>query len=172
MRTAYGAGIGAPPLPPEQAHWFPPPSTIKPLRDAPWLIPPPDAINFNADETASVVGPGTAILAVRNTPPQFGGVVRELSYSINDVLLTTNVTFAFRFNQAPQDGFRRTIFPKVVATDVIAFDPPTTVIKIPLGASMDVLVTVADAQTYSVNVFYRGWWYDGILNEQWGGYHG
>lgn len=169
MRVPYGAGIGAPPLPPEQAHWFPPPTVTRPLRDPPWLIPPPGAINFNKEEIVSIAGALSQAVAVRDTPDFMAGVIRELSYSINDVLLTTDVTFALRLSQAPQDGFIIKVFPKVVSSDVYQFDPPTTVIRIPSGAAMDVLVTVNDVQTYSVKVSYRGWWYDELLNQQFGG---
>ena len=94
-------------------------------------------------------------------------MVRQLSYQINDTTATTDVQFTFRINQGVVPGYQLDIFPKVAQHDLNEFDPPTTVVEIPNGASMDVLVRVraGDVGTYLVGAVYGGWWYPEQLND-------
>lgn len=140
---------------------------------APWEVPPPGAINFNGQERTTITGAAgadvTAILAQLNTPEHLVGVVRELSFQINDVTVSSDVVFTFRINQGGVEGFQFDIFPKSASTDIVEYDPPTTMVPISKGSLMDVLVRVraGDIATYLVGAFYRGWWYAEDLDQAW-----
>lgn len=135
------------------------------LREAPWVTPPPGAINFLGQERATVTGAAgadtTQILAQLNTPDHYRGVIRELAYQVNDVVVSSNIQFALRFSQGKIPGATLDIFPKSASTDLIEFDPPTTMFRLPMNALIDVLVTVraGDIGTYLVGAVYKGWWY-------------
>jgi hypothetical protein len=66
-----------------------------------------------------------------------------------------------RVNQAVLSGTSIEVFPKNASSDLIEFDPNTTRIEVPEGATADVQVTIraGDVGTYLVGAMYRGWWY-------------
>lgn len=135
------------------------------LADDPRNTPPPGAIPFIAQERASLIGSAvsdvTAILARLQCPQFYLGVVRELSFFVNDLATTSNIVFAMRVNQAVLPSTSIEVFPKNASSDLIEFDPNTTRIEVPEGATADVQVTIraGDVGTYLVGAMYRGWWY-------------
>lgn len=157
---AIGGGLS-----PEYAFHEAPPTPQYVPTVAPWEQPPPGAIDFLAQSRATVTGLAgadvTQVLAQLITPEHMVGVVRELSYQINDVVSSTNVNFAFRVNQGPVQGYRLDVFPKVASHDLIEFDPNVTMIRVPKASDLDVLVTVraGDIGTYLVGAVFKGWWY-------------
>lgn len=163
----------APPIPPEQRFRETAPERAPFFRFAPWESPPPGFIPFVSQERASMTGNGAVVvtqrLAYLETPDGMRGVIRELIYRINDVALTTNVTFNLRFDQGQVQSTRVEVFPKVASTDLIEFDPSVTVLKVPSGSAMDVLVSIAagDIGTYLVGTLFRGWWYPEDFDRQW-----
>ena len=97
-----GPPFGDPKPPPELQYREPPPTPVRIPRSAPWEVPPPGAIAFFGQARTSITGPAAppdvvATLAPQNTPAHFVGVIRELTFQINDVVATTqgNVTVAW-----------------------------------------------------------------------------
>jgi hypothetical protein len=128
-------------------------------------------VDFLSQERTTVTGLAgsdvTASLAQLQAPQHYKGVVRELSYQINGVTSSTDVQFTFRVNQGVVTGTQIDVFPKTAAHDLIEFDPNVTMIRVPNGSTMDVLVRVraGDIATYLVGTVFRGWWYPEELDE-------
>ncbi len=159
------------PLPVEVAHSRPTVPELPVPKDAPWVTPPPGAVAFQAEERTTVTGQGasavTVSIAPLEIPPHLVVVIRELTYAINDVTISTRVSFRLRLNAAEVVGYTKDVFPRVASHVLMEFDPPTTIIRLPSGpARVDVLVRVepGDIGTYLVGAFYRGWFYDADLD--------
>lgn len=138
-----------------------PPAPVYRSITAPWELPPPGAINFLSEQSASLAGPGTTLrLASLVCPAHMVGVIRELQFEIDNIVATTVIRYELQFNGMTVPGFSRTLFPKVAAADIFAFDPRTTMIEIP-GNEMEVsvLVRLTDAGPYTIGAMFRGWWY-------------
>ncbi len=126
----------------------------------PWAIePPPDALDFNADATvAPGAGPVTVVPAGLLVVLQRGyvGVVKDVSFVVNNMLATTNVRFSLRVNGSPVQGWDSvTVLPRIAASVANGWD--RRVIRIPDGARIDWAITVADAGVYQIGVQYHGW---------------
>jgi hypothetical protein len=127
------------------------------------FFPPPNARNFYRTGTATV-GPGPATTVIAGTPlvlPQNTvGVIRDISFDVNNLLLSSLIFFTLRINGGGVEGFTNIqMFPRAVASVSLAFDPGTVQVRIPSGATIDVFVRVTDAGTYPLGATFRGWFY-------------
>lgn len=130
------------------------------LAVAPWAVEmPPDGLEFNGDANVSPgAGPVTVIPAGLLVTLQRGyvGVIKDVSFVVNNMLATTNVRFALRFNGSPVQGWdNMTVLPRIAASASNTYD--RLVIRIPDGARVDWAITVVDAGVYQLGVQYHGW---------------
>lgn len=142
----YGA-VGAP-----QVIAFPP--EIYPTKDA-QTFGPTGTIVTGAGPVAATTVTGPFVL-----PINMVAVVREVTLNVNNLLTTSLVSFALRFNEAPVPGYDNlAIAPRAAASVAISYPPESVLVRIPDGATIDIAVTVLDAGSYQVTANYRGWWY-------------
>lgn len=172
------SNFGSPTPPPELQHREPPPTPVSIPTAAPWEQPPPGAVPFISQERAQLTGDAlvdvTQSFAQIVTPEHFVGVIRELSFQINDLVVTSDIEFALRFNQGSVQGYAFDVFPKSAAHDLIEYDPNVTMIRIPLEAVIDVLARIraGDIGIYLMGTTIKGWWYAEDLDALWLKYGG
>jgi hypothetical protein len=140
----------------------PPPARERRLWGDPREVPPPGAIYWR-QQFSGTIGPGPVSQAVATfeVPPHSRGVVREFSAEINDLLPTSNVTWALRVAGAPVPGWTYRQFPfsspHVTITLISLAD--RVWVEIPGGSTVDVLITVVDATAYFIGAMVAGWTY-------------
>ena len=107
------------------------------------------------------MGPTSAVLAPVQLSSRSVGVIRELSFSVNNLLASSQVTFVLRINGAPVDGYTFAVFPfNTPHITISALEKgDREYVEAPTNASIDVAVTVADGGSYLVGVNYAGWSY-------------
>lgn len=122
------------------------------------FVPPPTALDFNASANRNFgPGPATATIATFRIPRGSIGVVRSLSFQINNMLVTTIINFSLTINEAPVPGWTYSIFPRAAANVVVSFGPEETFIKVPDGSLIGFQVTRQDAGTNLVGGLFHGW---------------
>lgn len=152
-----GGGGGGFPLPAQRA-----PSIDIPV---PWQVRPPgareiyaqgDATGFNAAGTPAVI-PGSQF----TLPANHVGILRSVVLSVNTMLITSALTWTFRQDGIPIEGWGQlTIFPRAAGSVAEAFGPEETFIFLPEGGvTIDVFFNVTDAAAYQAGVSYHGWSY-------------
>jgi hypothetical protein len=90
------------------------------------------------------------------------GIIRTLNYRINDLVVTSDVSFFLRYEQGQVSGSLVEVHPKNVAHDLLEFNEDTTYFHTPVGpAEIDVLFRIGggDLATYLVSAYYAGWFY-------------
>jgi citrate lyase alpha subunit len=140
----------------------PPPARERRLWGDPREVPPPGAIYWR-EQFSGVIGPGPASQAVARftVPPHSRGVVREFSAEINNLLGTSDVTWALRIGGSPVPGWTYRQFPfnsPHVSISLMTLTDRVWV-EVPPGSTVDVLITVADATAYAVGAMIAGWTY-------------
>lgn len=150
-----------------------------PVTFPPRLYPPPGSTSFYAEASASL-GPGPATWTVpanivRQIPNNCIGVVRAFNLYINSMVATTVITYKIRVNGGAVPGFDNLVlFPRAAGSVGEAFGGAGEVaIDIPVGGTVDVLISIADAGVYVVGASYYGWYYPVQLAQtyqQTGGY--
>lgn len=128
----------------------------------PDIVPPPQSRYFFGRQAAlGVVGPATVTFATTGTvqlPQNAVGVIRSFTTFVNDLLVSSDISFVLRFNDAPVPGHNDLfIFPRIASNAATFFAPEDTVIRAPQGAKIDFQVIVRDAGTYDLGIDYRGW---------------
>lgn len=129
----------------------------------PEIYPTRDAQTFNVTGTGTL-GPGpvvqTVVAGPFALPVNMVAVVREVTLVINNLLTTSLITFALRFNQGPVPGFDNMFVPPRAAASVsISYPPQSTLVRVPDGSSIDIAAVIADAGAYQMTANFRGWWY-------------
>lgn len=115
---------------------------------------------FTAANTPAPI-PGSAF----TLPASRIGVIRSLSFAVNNLLLTSAITFTVRINQSPVQGWARIpIFQVASPFLTTAYGPDETWIYVPESSTVDVEVNVTDAGTYQLGADYHGWHVDTGLN--------
>lgn len=131
----------------------------------PEVFPPPEALQLDQFGQVTLTGPGTsaAIPGTEfNIPANMVGVIREVTISINNLLITTDAFWQLQFYQAPVQGYDNMRVPPTGAAFVSSNRPPeSTLIRIPDAAQIRVTFNIGalDANTYQVTAEYRGWYY-------------
>lgn len=126
----------------------------------PRVVPPRDAVGWRR-QFAGTVGPGpTSTVAVTLTIPQhLRAVVREFVVDINNLLSTSDVSWSLQVNGGEVPGWTYRQFPFAsphVTVSLLSMQDQWP-IEIPGNAVVSVLVTVGDANTYSIGVNIAGW---------------
>lgn len=135
-----------------------------PLWADPRKEPPPGHRRFTSQTPlgGQSVGPGPgfslAVAAFTLNAPVLG-IIRELTFDVDGLLASSLITFALRVNAGPVAGYTYRIFPFVSPHVAVTYDVNTTYVELPSRATVDVLVTVGDAQSYVIGVTIGGWDY-------------
>lgn len=124
-----------------------------------WSPPPGSQYFFTEDDRNATVGPATTQLTGVDfqVPVNNVAVVRELTFFVNALLTTSDITFTLLFNRAPVPGHVIKIFPRAVASVTISFLPEDTLLPAPEGALIGGQVRVVDAVVYQLGMSVRGW---------------
>ena len=130
----------------------------------PWMYPPGDAARyiFREEDTTLAAGPvvQTELAgSVFQIPAQNVAVIRELNFSVNNMLITSDITFRVTFNQAPVEGYTFKLFPRAAASVSVAFPAESTVLHVPEAVRVAITVQVGDAGAYQVGCSWRGWFH-------------
>ena len=130
----------------------------------PWMFPPGDAARyiFREDDRTLAGGPVAQTEMVGATfqiPSQNVAVIRELNFNVNNMLITSDITFRVLFNEGPVEGYTFKIFPRAAASISVAFPAESTVLHVPEATRVSLTVQVADAGVYQVGCSWRGWFY-------------
>lgn len=133
---------------------------------SPYEAKPPGGIDFNTQgdgagftnaNTPAVI-PGCAF----TLPQASAGVIRSLVLTVNNLVLTSDITWTLRFNGSAVPGWQGLgVTPGPVAYFALSFGPDETYIRVPDGATVDVVFTVnpADAGTYVAGAAFHGWYF-------------
>lgn len=122
------------------------------------FAPPPGSNDFSASATVLLgAGPSVTVVAAAQIPANSVGVVRSVSFSIRNMLLTTVASFAVLINGGVVAGWNYTVFPQAAATVTLSFGPEETFIVVPDGATVGFQVTITDAVAYTVGGLFHGW---------------
>lgn len=133
------------------------------------FMPPPTAWDFSASANQSVgPGPTTVELTSFTIPRGSVGVVRSITFNINNMLLTTVVSIALTINQGVAPGWSYNIHPRAAASVAISFGPEETFIKVPDGSVIGFLVTLTDAGTYTMGGLFHGWHFSKSVAAEYG----
>ena len=136
------------------------PTTIAQLQfPGTWSPPPGAQYFFTEDDRTVAVGPSTTELTGTRfqTPVNNVAVVRELTFFVNALLTTSDITFRLLYNNAPVPGHTIKIFPRAVASVTVSFLPEDTLLPAPDAALISGNVTVVDAVSYQLGMNIRGW---------------
>lgn len=137
------------------------------LRGDPQVTPPRGSRPFLEQQRQSVTGPNVSITLARfRVPPHMVAIIREITYQVNDVVTSTDITFRLRSNDSSVTGYVYALFPRAASHVSVEFDPYSTYVPISDGAEVDVRVTVVDIGMYLVGATLRGWVYPGDLETQ------
>lgn len=157
----YGVQSGSEALPLARSLMVPPP----------WMFPPGEAaryafgnddVNLGAGPVAQTVLAGT----VFQVPTQNVMVIRELTFSANNTLITSDITFRLRINGVAVEGYTIKLFPRAAASVSSTFTSDSTVVHVPESSVVDITVQVADAGAYQVGANWRGWFYSKDTHER------
>ena len=156
--SIQGDGMGAPTGPQMQ------PISRSLMVPPPWMFPPGDAARyiFREEDQTLAAGPVAQTEmagSVFQIPTQNVAVIRELNFTINNMLITTDITFRLLFNGAAVEGNIFKIFPRAASSVSIAFPAESTVIHVPESVRVAITVQVGDAGAYQVGCSWRGWFY-------------
>jgi hypothetical protein len=116
----------------------------------------------------NVTTPAVIVGSAFTIPADNVGVIRSVVLNINGMLATSQLVWEFRFQGNPVEGWNAlTMFPRAAGSVSIAYGPDETFIKVPLGATIDVQLTVnpADGATYQAGITYHGWHYPKRLDD-------
>ena len=138
--------------------------------DSPFKTKPPRGIDFNPagfntglnNVTTPAVIPGTAY----TIPAASVGVIRSVVLTVNNLLLTSQILWRLRFNQAPVPGWHAlTVTPGAVAYFLYSWGSGETFITVPPDTTIDVefVVQAGDAAAYVAGAAYHGWFFDKAL---------
>lgn len=135
------------------------------------MYPPGDAARYVFREEDVLLGAGpvaqtTLAGCTFQVPAQNVLVIRELNFNINNMLITTDVTFRLLVNGASIEGYVVKLFPRAAASVSVAFPSDSTVIHIPEAAEVSITVQVGDAGAYQVGASWRGWFYSKDTHER------
>lgn len=167
------AGGSAPPRPAQQgaamaqlSRTIPPPFQVRPpqARD---ITVEASATGYNNLNTPQVIAGSQFQVPTDNV-----GVLRSVVLSVNNLLTTSALIWAIRFNGVPVQGWNQlTVFPRNAGSVSIAYTPDETYIYVPDGALIDTQITVspADGNTYQAGIAYHGWYYDKRLADAFAG---
>lgn len=132
---------------------------------------PAGATPVYAQATAAVAGPASWVVPaaiVTRLPSGSIGVIKDFGITITNMLVTSAVTWQLRVNGQPVSGGPGSV---TIAARAAAYVEATPfnfslTVRVPEGAQLDVMITVADAGAYVVGAYYVGWFYPRRYAEQ------
>lgn len=136
------------PVPPEQ-----------PVRFPDHYSPPEDAVTFSFTSFFDSAGndAGAPAGLQFQLPPDSGGIIRDFSRYVNDMVATDDITWQLRINQNPVPQWNNIkMFPRVVAFGASGDDP---YIFVPAGAFIDVNIINNTATAHKIGAGYYGWYW-------------
>jgi hypothetical protein len=126
----------------------------------PSLHPPPNASDLRVQgaNPGQVAAAGTVILGTFRVPTGFVAVIRQVTFTINGLLVSSVIDFGVRLNGAVPTGWNYRPFGTAAA--LFAFtSPDSTTIFVPRGGLIEAIVRVTDAGTYDLGADLYGWIY-------------
>lgn len=142
---------------------------------APHIFPPYNASFFRAADSASFAGAVTAqkftgtLGQGKITIPQGNvGVVRELTFYVAALLVSSQISFDVLVNDSPVEGYSNLFMPQIAAA-AFSFSPDVVFIPVKEGNTIQVRATVGDAVTYTLSYELRGWSFSKEIAEWWKG---
>lgn len=133
-------------------------STPKSLQIYPWwLYKPPTGMDVNNLGQVDFISPGVQKLddCKLQLDQNQMGIIREIDIYIDNMAVTSDITFAFLVNGSPIPGYGKIpVFPRTAVSVSAGFD---TFIYLTAGALLEVTATVGDSGAYLVGVGYQGW---------------
>ena len=140
----------------------------------PHIYPPQEGYTEFFPRTASqtVTGPNTTVILTLprfTLPTNSVGVIREMNFNVNSLLVTADITFTVLIDGAPRIGYDAiVIFPRAAASVNKSLDPENTFLKLTDGAQIEIQVTVVDGGSYQLGADYRGWHFSKTIADQYG----
>lgn len=132
----------------------------------PDYYPPPGSVDFGyfRQLVGLTTATGRTLLgAPQVLPVNLPAVIRDVTFSVSGPLAaTTDVLFRILASGAPVQGWDNVGFIGRVAVFVgVSFQPESVFIRLPGATSLnvDAIVGAADAGTYTVGAYVRGWSY-------------
>lgn len=132
----------------------------------PRQFPIPGSQNFNvsASKSTSSVQSGVDIGLTFTIPNGNQGVLNAFNILVNNMLLTTNVTFYLLVNGAPVPGFGVSILPRVAPSVGNQFVPNVDVAP---GSVITVSFTNTDGGSYQLGASVGGWFWPQNIGRLW-----
>ena len=139
----------------------PPDRSPVPLWADPRDAPPPGHVPFRGQQQATIAGPASQALASIKLSAKSLGVIRDYSVEVDNLLAASNITFTLRINGGPVAGQTYKLVPfGSPHVGIGLFDFASRFyVEVPTAGTMDVFVTIGDANAYLIGVQYAGWSY-------------
>lgn len=136
---------------------------------APWDVKPPSGKDFQFHGVISAATSGTTPAFVPGAftiPADNVGVVRSVTFLVNDLLQTSRVFFSVTDNAAPIEGWSNIlVLPRLANSVALIYGPEETYPAVEENREVRVRVAVTDAGTYQVAASLHGWFYPLELHE-------
>ena len=142
------------------------------FRFPPSFAPPPGSLDFQRTGRSTVNGPTTTVILGNTTftlPRGSAGYIRSITFDVNAISVTTDITFTLLFNQAPVPGWQNlSLFPRAASSASLAYGPEETFIWVPDGQTVSIEATVTDAASYLIGGQYHGWHFSKSIAAEYG----
>lgn len=130
----------------------------------PTWVRPPSARDFSISGTLAGAAVGTTPAAIPGAvfvvPAGNVGVIRSVVFLVNNLLMTSQVSFTLTLNAAAVEGWANIpVLPRVAASVSTSFGPEETAIPVPESNAIAVSVRVLDGAVYQVSTIIHGWFY-------------
>lgn len=127
----------------------------------PTYFQPPSGKQFRAQGSAPalVLASGETVLGSFRVPVGNVGVIRQVTFSANQLFATTNIVFRVKIDGLIPEGWTWKPFPSAVAFFTFSSDVESTIIDVPEGALVEVTAQVLDAAAYTLGGDVFGWFY-------------
>lgn len=127
----------------------------------PWIYKLPMSVDFNENNFSTALAGviGTTVIPVTfSVPATFVGYIQIFGIYILNPTASQDVTFTLRINQGPVQGWDNIQFPPGVANFVVQNFGDLQV-RLPDGATVDVLVTNNSANAWTIGAKIAGWYH-------------
>lgn len=133
----------------------------------PTEAPAPGATYFRLQgrNAAQLAAAGEVVLASHKLPVGQLGVIRIVTFSMNGLLISSDLRFRIRVDGAIPPGWEWTPFPTGAALFAQEFPPESTYIRVPETSLLEVTAEVIDAGTYALGADVQGWQYGAELRD-------
>lgn len=128
---------------------------------SPRYYPPPGAGTIRAlgRNAGQVLADGEVELATSELLEGNVGVIRVATFSVNGLLVSSDITFRIRVGGELIEGWEWSPFPSAVSAFVKEFPPDVTLIELGDAVTVAVTAEVDDVGTYDLGADLQGWYY-------------